>query len=52
MGKVPLVGDWKVGATVVLKCVELTAAYTYRTREFEAQKNTDSFGTATVTFKF
>ncbi len=47
-----LVGDWQSGLTVVLKNVELTAAYTVLTHEFKLQKTTDSYGTATVTIKF
>jgi len=47
-----LVGDFKAGLTVVLKNVELTIAQTWRSREFESQKDIDSFGSATVTIKF
>jgi lipid A 3-O-deacylase len=47
-----LVGDIKVGLTFVFKNVELTAAETWRTWEFETQKDFDSFGSAVVTIKF
>jgi hypothetical protein len=50
--KKPMVGDAKVGVTVVLKNVELTASHVFRTREFNDQKSSDSFGSATVTIRF
>jgi len=50
--KKPLVADVRIGVTFVLKRVELTAAQTLRTREFNGQKSYDSFGTAMATFKF
>jgi len=50
--KKPFVADIRVGVTFVLKRVELTAAQTLRTREFDGQKCYDSFGTAMATFKF
>ena len=46
------VGDARAGITVVLKHVELTAAHTVVSQEFKGQKSLDSYGTATVTFKF
>jgi hypothetical protein len=50
--KKPMVGDLKVGITFVIKCVELTASHVFRTREFNDQKSSDSFGSATMTIKF
>lgn len=50
--KKPMVGDVKIGITLVLKSVELTASHVFRTREFNDQKSSDSFGSATVTMKF
>jgi len=50
--KESLVGSVTTGITVVLKWVELTASQSFLTREFRKQKNSDSFGSATVTFKF
>jgi lipid A 3-O-deacylase len=50
--KTAWVGDVEVGITLVLKSVELTASNNYRTREFHGQDRADSFGSATLTFKF
>jgi len=50
--KKPWVGDWRTGVTMVIKNVELTAAVTYRSKEFNGQHSGDSFGTATLTIKF
>lgn len=47
-----MVGDASVGITLVLKAVELTASHRYRTREFEGQDRADSYGSATLSFKF
>lgn len=46
------VADGSVGVTFVLKAIELTAAHRYRTREFKGQHHADSYGSATVSFKF
>jgi hypothetical protein len=46
------VGDLSAGVTVVLKSFELTASNNYRTREFHGQDRADSFGSATISFKF
>lgn len=48
----PLVSDFKVGCTFVLKRVELNLAYVLRTPEFDGQDRKDSFGSATMTIKF
>jgi lipid A 3-O-deacylase len=50
--KETLVGEGKIGLTLVLKNVELTAAQTWRSAEFIKQKDIDSFGSATMTVKF
>ncbi len=50
--KIPWVGSLRVGVTAVLKQVELTAGFTWLTQEFETQRGNDSYGTASVTFKF
>jgi len=50
--KKPWVGDWRAGVTMVVKNVELTAAVTYRSKEFNGQTSGDSFGTAMLTIKF
>jgi lipid A 3-O-deacylase len=50
--KRPLVGDLRVGLTIVLKQVELTAAHTLVSQEFKGQRSLDTYGTAMVTVKF
>jgi lipid A 3-O-deacylase len=50
--KTPWVADVEAGVTLVLKSIELTASNNYRTREFRGQDHADSFGSATLTFKF
>ena len=50
--KEPIVGDIRIGLTVVLKRVELSAAHTFVSKEFKGEQGTDSYGTAVVTFKF
>ena len=50
--KRPLVGDVRIGLTVALKRVELTAAHTFVSQEFRGERGTDSYGTATITVKF
>ncbi len=46
------VADLSAGITIVLKSLELTASNNYRTREFHGQDRADSFGSATISFKF
>jgi hypothetical protein len=48
----PFVGDLKVGCTLVLKRIELSALYVLRSPEFDGQQGGDSFGSASVTMKF
>src|SRR5207248_3080448 len=47
-----LVGDIRIGLTVVLKMFELTAAHTFVSEEFRGEHGTDSYGTAMITIKF
>lgn len=46
------VGDLSAGITIVLKSFELTASNHYRTREFKGQDRADSYGSATIGFRF
>ena len=46
------VGDLSSGFTIVLKSFELTLSNNYRTREFHGQDRADSYGSATLSFKF
>jgi lipid A 3-O-deacylase len=50
--KRPFVGDFMTGFVAVLKRVELGITYVFRSREFNDQESSDSFGSATVTVKF
>jgi lipid A 3-O-deacylase len=50
--KEPLVGDFRAGITLVLKRIEISVSQTFRSREFETQKDNDSFGSATLLLKF
>jgi len=50
--KEPLVGNYSAGATLVLGFVELTASSHFLSYEYKTQKHADSYGSATVTFKF
>lgn len=52
VSKETLLGIMSVGGTVLLGPVELTASNNYLTREFREQKNSDSFGSVTVSLKF
>ncbi len=47
-----LVGSYQIGLTLVLKKVEVRLGHTFLTREFEKQKSSDSYGSATVAVKF
>jgi len=46
------VGDVGFGFTVVLKSFELTVSDNYRSHEFHGQDHADSFGSATISFRF
>ncbi len=50
--KRPLVGDVRIGLTVVLKGLEVSVAHTFVSQEFKGEKGFDSYGTATFTVKF
>ena len=47
-----LVGEGRAGFTLVIKQVELTAAFTLLTQEFKGQAGTDGYGTVVFTIKF
>jgi hypothetical protein len=47
-----LVADLRAGFVLILKRVELVAAFDWRTPEFEEQSSWDAFGSATVRYKF
>ena len=50
--KETFVTDLRAGLVLVLKRVELVAAVDWRSPEFEAQSSWDTFGSATVRYKF
>ena len=50
--KEPFVADFRAGIVFILKRIELTAAFDWRTPEFEKQSSWDAFGSATVRYKF
>ena len=50
--KRPFVGDGRLGFAVVLQQVEISFAQVFRSREFDDQVRSDSFGSATLTVKF
>jgi hypothetical protein len=50
--KEPFVADLRAGIVLILKRVELIAAFDWRTPEFEEQSPWDAFGSATVRYKF
>jgi hypothetical protein len=50
--KEPFVADLRAGLVVILKRLELTAAFNWRTPEFEIQTSRDAFSSATVRYKF
>jgi hypothetical protein len=50
--RIPWVGNFRTGLTVVLKRIELTLSQTFLTREFEEQVSSDSYGSAYLTYKF
>ena len=52
VAKEPLVGEARVGVTLVLKRIEVTGALTWRTLEFETQKEADAFGSVVALLKF
>ena len=50
--KETFVADLRAGFVIILKRVELTAAFNWRTPEFEEQSAWDAFASATVRYKF
>ena len=50
--KEPFVADLRGGIVLLLKRVELTAAFDWRTPEFKLQSSWDAFASATVRYKF
>jgi hypothetical protein len=50
--KATFVADLRAGLVLVLKRVELVAAVDWRSPEFEEQSSWDTFGSATVRYKF
>jgi len=50
--KEPFVADLRAGIVLILKRVEIIAAFDWRTPEFEEQSLWDAFGSATVRYKF
>lgn len=50
--KEPWVGDFRVGAVLTYGRVRVALTQVYRTREFKAQRQGDSFGALTTTIKF
>jgi len=50
--KRPFVGDGRVGLGLVLRSVDLSFAHVFRSREFNDQNRSDSFGTVMLAVKF
>jgi hypothetical protein len=50
--KRPFVGDGRVGLGLVFQMVEVSFAHVFRSREFNDQNRSDSFGTVTLAMKF
>jgi lipid A 3-O-deacylase len=50
--KRPFVGDGRVGLGLVFQMAEISFAHVFRTREFNDQKRSDSFGSVTLAVKF
>lgn len=48
----PLVGDATVGFALIMPFARLTIAYTARSREFETQRETAQYGSASLSFRF
>lgn len=47
-----LVGDYKIGATLVLKRAEVSYTYVVRSKEFYGQSDKDGFGSVSLRYKF
>ena len=50
--KRPFVGDGRVGLGLAFRSVDLNFAHVFRSREFNDQNRSDSFGTVTLAVKF
>ena len=50
--KRPFVGEGRVGLGLVFRMVDLSFAHVFRSREFNDQNRSDSFGTVTLAVKF
>lgn len=48
----PLVGDASLGAVLVLPWARLTYTHTFRSKEFEGQRNRAQFGAGSLSFRF
>lgn len=48
----PLVGDASAGVAIIMPFARLTIAYTARSREFETQRNSAQYGSASLSFRF
>ena len=48
----PLVGDASLGFVLIMPTARLTAAYTFRSREFTTQRETAQFGSLSLSFRF
>ena len=51
MTKKPLVGDFQVGFALIFERVRVTYTQVMRTREFEAQRANDFFGSLSLSMK-
>jgi hypothetical protein len=50
--RIPFIAEGAAGFTLVLKKLELSASLVYRTLEFKKQDRGDTYGSASLTFKF
>jgi lipid A 3-O-deacylase len=48
----PLVADLTAGFAVILPTARLTFSYTYRTKEFDTQRDAAQFGSVSIAFRF
>jgi hypothetical protein len=46
------VGEWRVGASLILRRVELSYLYALRTREFRHQTHNDAYGSVSLAYRF
>lgn len=50
--KIPVVGDFQVGAAITFGRVRLSYTQVFRTKEFEKQSGFSQFGSAAISFRF